>query len=157
MTVIWNINSTYMLPICGQSMIIWHIANSSAGVSMVDSIVQCVWMSLMHSGFSMSWKSVSLIVIEDSFTWVTSSGVTKSHFRKTWPWEKGHQSKSSEQISWKCSMNLRSHRMVGLKVTTKSTTRLIKVVFENSLMQIHWYYQTISISCIKSVTLWKAS
>jgi hypothetical protein len=56
-----------VLPICGQSMIIWHMKNLSAGVSMVDSIVQCVWMNLMHSGFSTSEKSVSLIVIEDSF------------------------------------------------------------------------------------------
>jgi hypothetical protein len=36
-------------------------------VSMVDLIVQCVWMTLMHSGFSTTGKSVSLIVIEDSF------------------------------------------------------------------------------------------
>jgi hypothetical protein len=34
-------------------------------------------------------------------------------------------------------VNLRTHRMVGLKVTTKSTTGLIKVLFENSLMQRH--------------------
>jgi hypothetical protein len=27
-----------VLPICGQSMIIWHMENLSAGVSMVDSI-----------------------------------------------------------------------------------------------------------------------
>jgi hypothetical protein len=67
MTVILNVDSTYVLPICGQSMIIWHMENLSAGVSMVDSIVQCVWMNLMHSGFSTSEKSVSLIVIEDSF------------------------------------------------------------------------------------------
>jgi hypothetical protein len=48
-------------------MIIWHMANSPAGVSMVDSIVQCVGMNLMHSGFSTAGKLVSLIVIEDSF------------------------------------------------------------------------------------------
>jgi hypothetical protein len=48
-------------------MIIWHMANSSAGVSMGDSIVQCVRMNLMHSGFSTAGKSVSLIVIEDFF------------------------------------------------------------------------------------------
>jgi hypothetical protein len=34
---------------------------------MVDSIVQCVRMNLMHSGFSTAEKSASLIVIEDSF------------------------------------------------------------------------------------------
>jgi hypothetical protein len=56
-----------VLPICGQSMIICHMANLSASVSMVDSIVQCVWMNLIHSGFSTAGKSVSLIVIEDSF------------------------------------------------------------------------------------------
>jgi hypothetical protein len=55
------------MPICGQSMIIWHMANLSAGVSMVDSIVQYVWMNLMHLDFSMVGKSLSLIVIEDSF------------------------------------------------------------------------------------------
>jgi hypothetical protein len=53
--------------ICGQYMIIWHITNSSASVSMIDSNVQCVWMNLIHSGFSMAGMSVSLIVIEDSF------------------------------------------------------------------------------------------
>jgi hypothetical protein len=63
-------------------MIIWHMTNLSAGVSMVDSIVQCVWMNLIHSGRSTTGKSISLIVIEDSFPWVMSSGVTKSHFRK---------------------------------------------------------------------------
>jgi hypothetical protein len=47
-------------------MIIWYMANSLAGVSMVDSIVQCVWMTLMHSDFSTVGKSVSLIVIKDS-------------------------------------------------------------------------------------------
>jgi hypothetical protein len=29
------------------------MTNLQAGVSMVDSIVQCVWMNLMHSTFSM--------------------------------------------------------------------------------------------------------
>jgi hypothetical protein len=48
-------------------MIIWHMPNSLAGVSMVDPIVQCVWPNLMHLGFSMAGKLVSLIVIEDSF------------------------------------------------------------------------------------------
>jgi hypothetical protein len=68
MTVISNADSTYELSICCQSMIIWHMTNSSAGVSMVDSIVQCLWMNLMHSSFNMAGKSVSLIVIEDSFS-----------------------------------------------------------------------------------------
>jgi hypothetical protein len=63
--------------------------------------------------------------------------VTKSHLRKTVALENGHQSKSSEQISLKCLVNLRSHRMVDLKVMAKSTTGLIKVVFGNSLMQRH--------------------
>jgi hypothetical protein len=132
MIVIWNIGSTYELPICGQSMIIWHMANSLAGVSMVDSIVQCVWMNLMHSGFSTVGKSISLIVIEDSVPWVMSSVVTKSHFRKSRELEKGHQSESSDQISWKCSVILRSHRMVSLKVQQKAQL--------DSLMQRHWYY-----------------
>jgi hypothetical protein len=82
MTVIKNIDSTYVLPICGQFMIIWHMANLSAGVSMVDSIVQCAWMNLMHSGFNMTGKLVSLIVIKDSFPSVMSSGVTKSHLKR---------------------------------------------------------------------------
>jgi hypothetical protein len=38
-----------------------------------------------------------------------------------------------------------SQNMVDSKVTTKSTTELIKVVFGNSLMQRHGYYSTISI------------
>jgi hypothetical protein len=80
-------------------MIIWHMANLHAGVSMVDLIVQCAWMNLMHSGFSMARKLVSLIVIKDSFPSVMSLGVTKSHLRKTRALEKGHQSESSEQIS----------------------------------------------------------
>jgi hypothetical protein len=136
-------------------MIIWHMVNLSAGVSMVDSIVQRVWMNVMHSCFSVEGKSVSLIVIEDSFTWVMSSRVTKSHFRKARVLEKGHQSESSMQISWKCSVNLMSHRMVGLPVMVKSTTWLIEVVFGNFLMQRHWYYSTILIWCIRSITLWK--
>jgi hypothetical protein len=48
-------------------MIIWHMTNFLAGVSMVASIVQCAWMNLMHSGLSMAGRSVSLIVIEDFF------------------------------------------------------------------------------------------
>jgi hypothetical protein len=60
-------------------MIIWHATNLSAGVSMVDSIVQCAWMNLMHSTFNMAGKSVSLIVNKDSFPSVMSLGVTKSH------------------------------------------------------------------------------
>jgi hypothetical protein len=143
MTVIWNVDSTYVLPICGQSM--------------VDSIVQCVWMTLMHSGFSTAGKSISLIDIKDYSPRVMSSWVTKSRFRKARALEKGHQSESSEQISWKYLVNLRSHRMVGSKVTAKSTTKLIKAIFGNSLMQKHWYYPTISIWCISSVILQKTS
>jgi hypothetical protein len=63
--------------------------------------------------------------------------VTKSHFRKARALEKGHQNESSEQISRKYSVDLRSHRINGLKVTAKNITRLIKVVFGNSLMQRH--------------------
>jgi hypothetical protein len=156
MTLLWNVDSTYVLPICSQFMIIWHMVNSSAGVSMIDSIVQFVW-TLMHLGFSTVGKSVSLIIIEDSFPWVTSWEVTKSHFRKARALKKDHQNKSLEQISWKFSVDSRSQRMVGSKVTTKSTIRLIKVIFMNSLIQKHWYYPTIMIWCIRSVTLWKAS
>jgi hypothetical protein len=72
------------------------MANLLVGVSMVDSIVQCVWINLMHSGFSTTGKSVSLIIIEDSFPLVMSLGVTKSHFKKARALEKGHQSESSE-------------------------------------------------------------
>jgi hypothetical protein len=88
-----------MLPICGQFMIIWHMANLPAGVSMVDSIVQCAYMNLMHSGFSTVGKLVYLIVIEDFFPSVTSSEVTKSHLRKVRVVEKCHQSESLEQMS----------------------------------------------------------
>jgi hypothetical protein len=66
---------------------------------MVDSIVRCVWRNMMHSDFSTTEKSVSLIVIKDSFPGVTSLGVTKSHSRKARVLEKGHQSESLEQIS----------------------------------------------------------
>jgi hypothetical protein len=38
----------------------------------------------------MAGKSVSLIIIEDSFPCVTSSGVTRSHLRKAGALEKGH-------------------------------------------------------------------
>jgi hypothetical protein len=70
------------MTICGQFMIIWHMTNLPTGVSMVDSIVQCAWMNMMHLVFSTAGKSISLIAIEDSFPSVTSSGVTKSHLRK---------------------------------------------------------------------------
>jgi hypothetical protein len=50
MTVIKNVDSTYVLPIFGQSMIIWHLINLSVGVCMVDSIVQYVWITLMYLG-----------------------------------------------------------------------------------------------------------
>jgi hypothetical protein len=32
------------------------MANLSASVSMVESIVQCVWMNMMHSGLSTAGK-----------------------------------------------------------------------------------------------------
>jgi hypothetical protein len=44
-------------------------------------------MTLMHSGFSTTGMSVSLIVIEDFFPWITSLGVTKSHYRKAIAWQ----------------------------------------------------------------------
>jgi hypothetical protein len=44
-----------------------HMPNLSSGVSMVDSIIQYVWMTLMHSGWSTVGKSLSFIVIKDSF------------------------------------------------------------------------------------------
>jgi hypothetical protein len=37
------------------------------GVSTVGWIVKYVWMTLMHSGYSTTRKSISLIVIEGSF------------------------------------------------------------------------------------------
>jgi hypothetical protein len=78
------------------------MANSLVGVSMVDSIVLRVSMTLMHSSFSTVGKPISLIVIEDSIPWVTSLGVTKSHFRKARALEKGDQSESSEQMKSLC-------------------------------------------------------
>jgi hypothetical protein len=53
------------LPIYGQFIIILHMTNLSAGVS--SSIVQYVWMTLMHLGWSTAGKSLSLIVTEGSF------------------------------------------------------------------------------------------
>jgi hypothetical protein len=35
MTVIWNVDSTYVFPVYGQSMIIWDMANFMAGVATV--------------------------------------------------------------------------------------------------------------------------
>jgi hypothetical protein len=68
MTVISNVDSMYVFPICDQSMIIWHMLFLPASLSTVGSLVQYVWMTLMHSGFNMAEKSLfSLIVIEDSF------------------------------------------------------------------------------------------
>jgi hypothetical protein len=58
----------------------------------------------MHLGWSTAKKSLSLIVIEDSFYGITRLGVKDSHFCKAKPLEKGNQSKNSEQIQWKCSM-----------------------------------------------------
>jgi hypothetical protein len=54
-------------------MIIWHITNLSAGVSMVASIVQYVWKTLVHSGWSTAEKSAFLIVIEGFFRRITLS------------------------------------------------------------------------------------
>jgi hypothetical protein len=107
-TVIWNVDSTYVSPMYDQFMIIWHMTNLLAGVSMVDSIVQYVWMTLMYSGWSTAGKQLFFIVIEDSYPWVTHLGVTNDRFWKERPLEIGHQSESSEKISWKCSMTLRS-------------------------------------------------
>jgi hypothetical protein len=42
MLVIWNADSNYVLPIYGQSIIIWHIKNLLTGVSTLNSIVQYV-------------------------------------------------------------------------------------------------------------------
>jgi hypothetical protein len=61
MIVILNVDSTYVPPIFGESMIIWHMTNLPAGVSTVASIVQYVWKTLMHSGWSMAEKSVFLL------------------------------------------------------------------------------------------------
>jgi hypothetical protein len=61
-------------------MIIWHMANLPAGVYTVASIVQYVWKTLMHSGWSMVKKVSFLIVIEGSFHQITLSGVTDGHF-----------------------------------------------------------------------------
>jgi hypothetical protein len=74
------------------------MTNLPTGVSMVDSIVKCIWMTLMHSGFSTTGKTVSLIIIKDSFPLVMSSGVPKSHFRKSRALQKSQQNESSEQI-----------------------------------------------------------
>jgi hypothetical protein len=38
-----------------------HMPNLSSGVSMVDSIIQYVWMTLMHSGWSTVGKSLFLL------------------------------------------------------------------------------------------------
>jgi hypothetical protein len=67
MTVISNVDSIYVLPICGQSMIIQHMTFLSAGLSMVGSLVQYVWMTLMHSSCSTTGKSLSLVIIKGSF------------------------------------------------------------------------------------------
>jgi hypothetical protein len=60
MTVITNVNSTYMLLICDQSMIIWHMVFFPVGLSMVSSLVRYVWMILMHSG---SVTSIDIFVL----------------------------------------------------------------------------------------------
>jgi hypothetical protein len=39
----------------------------SAGLSMVGSLVQYVWMTLMHSSCSTIGKSLSLVIIKGSF------------------------------------------------------------------------------------------
>jgi hypothetical protein len=85
MTVIWNVDSTYVLSIYGQSMIIWYMTNLSIGVSTVDWIVQYVWMTLMHLGCSTTRNSLSLIVIEDSFHQITHLGMTYGRF-----WKQNH-------------------------------------------------------------------
>jgi hypothetical protein len=54
----FNIRATYL----------WSIHDYLAYGKFGDwCIVQCVWMTLMHSGFNTTGKSVSLIVIKDSF------------------------------------------------------------------------------------------
>jgi hypothetical protein len=80
MAVILNVDLTYVPPIFGQFMIIWHMANLLAGVSTVASIVQYVWKTLMHSGWSTAEKSAFLIVIEGYFRRITLSGVTDGRF-----------------------------------------------------------------------------
>jgi hypothetical protein len=68
-------------------------------VSTVDWIIQYVWMTLMHLGCSMAKKSLSLIVIKDSFHQIIHLGITHGHFWKAKPLENGHQSENSGQIS----------------------------------------------------------
>jgi hypothetical protein len=99
MMVIWNIDSTYVLPIFGQSMIIWHMENLPAGVSTIDWIIQYVWMTLMHLGCSTAKKPLSLIIIKDPFHGITHVGMTHGHFWKAKPLEKGHWSEKSGQTS----------------------------------------------------------
>jgi hypothetical protein len=99
MTAIRNVDSTYVQRIFGRFMITWHMANLPVGVSMVASIVQFVWMTLMHLGWSMEEKPPSLIVIEGSFRRIILSGVTDGRFEKGIMLEKGHRSENWEQIS----------------------------------------------------------
>jgi hypothetical protein len=68
------------LAIHGQSMIIWNTTDLSVGVSPVNRITQYVWKTLMHLGCSTVRKSLSLIVIEDSFHRITYSGMTHCRF-----------------------------------------------------------------------------
>jgi hypothetical protein len=58
----------------------------------------------------------------------------KESFKKGSRVRKGPPKQKLRAYMLKCLVNLRSHRMVALKVTTKSTTGLIKVVFGNSFI-----------------------
>jgi hypothetical protein len=72
----FNLRATYLWSI--HDYLVY--ANLLAGVSMVASIVQYVWKTLMHLGWSMAKKSAFLIVIEDSFHRITLSGETDDRF-----------------------------------------------------------------------------
>jgi hypothetical protein len=65
--LISNVDSTYVLSICGQSMIILHMVFLPAGLFTDSSLAHYVWMTLMQLGCSMIEKSLSLIIIKGSF------------------------------------------------------------------------------------------
>jgi hypothetical protein len=63
-----------------QTMNIGGLYSACSVLNQRRALNQYVWMTLMHLGCSTTRKSLSLMVIEDSFHQITLSGMTHGHF-----------------------------------------------------------------------------
>jgi hypothetical protein len=108
MIVIWNIDSTYVLSIYEQSMIICYMTHLPIDVFTIDWIIQYVWMTLIHLGCRQEilflWLTSKIPSIESAVPkWHTFVSKRQNREKKTikektqiWHNGKTHDLKKSE-------------------------------------------------------------